>query len=656
MTQDRISPEKRQGCASCVVPSRKNRNEKVVLIFGGEDESQCFSDCWMFEPGSETLVWLGHAPAWFTPRSYHSATYIDGLVWLIGGMNRFTKDPKEQIVADSVWCFDVGTQSFFHIPLKSQQLTVRTAHGACVNPVCPTSILIFGGYGYKESKNLCGSTRKKSKKMCSTKGEWKNDLVLLDTARRVCSVQETKHPPQSRGYMTFDTLGDFCVALFGRSGPNRLVGEGDYIAMYDPRKEDWVEPRVEGTFTAALRHSHRVSAYNDDSIIIYGGNLERNLNSRSQCPPGNDAVSLLRYEQHKKAFSWHSVLFTKGQLCCRFSHVQECLDDSLYIIGGYSTGFDGESRHYPSNIKKIVFGKQEAQECNIGVGEVSIVDVSFIAARIEMEQSKMIEIDRDTHHIEDSMLPEANETAISETEEEHSAWHKTNCMASTLNQVRGQTRSVNFEEELKISDQKWKNASKNCAYWKQVAEEEREKYQNATSLLLRKEAAYADMNILVKDLRNHIGTLESEIKTAKADLQGMVIKIEQTKENMRKDREATYKELRQKLDQRAEQCKQTGEAYKNLKNETDTIIQSLNAENKVLQIDLENIKRQYDCLLNDFNESRRQHGELEQMLSKHHEQQKAKDAHCKELMQQVQHLSNVVDKVHTLMHNMNESN
>ena len=641
MSADVVSPEKRRGCASCVVKNN-DTSENVVLIFGGEDDSRCFRDCWVFEPRSEMLQYLGEAPDTFTPRSYHSATYIDGVVWIIGGMNKFSRDPMEQIVADSVWCYDVERRTYVHIPCVSQHLMIRTAHGSCVMPRCTTKILIFGGYTYQKDLQVCNNDRKSDRRVGNSIGEWKNDLVELDTVSKVCSLVETRHPPPPRGYMTFDAIGDVCVSLFGRS-KRRLVPES--IAIYDPLKSEWVNSVQQYGSVPALRHSHRVSKFQENALIVYGGSLERESCKRRT---EREIVSILTYHKEHKGFSWHCLPFD-GNHRHRFSHIQAFLNNSLHIIGGYST--DGGLREYPSNVGRIMLESPEEDMIqDLDTCTWLITSVYFAPAQVEQESSQDLHSVENTFQLDESVIPETNETVVSETEEHQLRKRRATPCASLQGRSNGQC--INLEQELKISDRKWKNASKECSFWKLLAEEERGKYENASSMLLEKEEEQAHLQSLVRELRIQVKAMESEIRISRIELKDMATELEVTKETMKREREYTYQELKTKLDERAEQCRQMGEAYKKLQDDTENTVSTLRREKQLIQIDFENLKRQNDSLLVDYTESLKKNEQLEQAVTSLEEKQRSREAHYRQLMQQFEAFTNMTGKIHDLMNDM----
>lgn len=75
------------------------------------------------------------------PRSYHSATLVGGEVWICGGSE------ADSVLGD-VFVFNPTTRTFRQPRLRGDlTLLKRTAHDACVHPLRPHCLLLFGGYG-----------------------------------------------------------------------------------------------------------------------------------------------------------------------------------------------------------------------------------------------------------------------------------------------------------------------------------------------------------------------------------------------------------------------------------------------------------------------------------------------------------------------------
>ena len=75
------------------------------------------------------------------PASYQSATLVGDEVWVCGGADIDS-------VSTDVLAFSPATHTFRQPRLRGNlALLRRTAHGACVHPLRPHCLLLFGGYG-----------------------------------------------------------------------------------------------------------------------------------------------------------------------------------------------------------------------------------------------------------------------------------------------------------------------------------------------------------------------------------------------------------------------------------------------------------------------------------------------------------------------------
>lgn len=296
MSGNQKSPATRHGCASCIVPrelverrrksrgnpSKQRESESVLLMFGGEtgrDEPplQLFSDVWMFDPDTLECSYLGDAPQEFTPRSYFTATYVEGAVWLLGGKEDGNIVPGET----TVWKYTVRDASWERVEIEGDAgLTRRTAHGACLSPWDGQTVIVFGGYALREQR-----------------GRWMSDVFEIDTGNG--ASQRTQRSQRgfpsgsprialhkeyadtfARAYMTLDTVGDVCLALFGRHG-SKTVKES---LVYDKNRELKV---IKTSTKVVPRYNHRTSVRSDGTLLACGGDLE-------------GTVALVRYDAMKR--------------------------------------------------------------------------------------------------------------------------------------------------------------------------------------------------------------------------------------------------------------------------------------------------------------------------------------------------------------------
>lgn len=208
--------------------------------------------------------------------SYHTATVINGEVWLCGGGDSsqvcercaadsgrccahsppvpritrqtcppVTKSHVSQVLPD-VLVFNPAMRSWRQAHLQGDvHLLRRTAHGACVHPLRPGSILLMGGYGGPGEDFRCGapawlgvagpgrapdatpspaasSTSARLRLPASTPpplSRYLNDLVEVDTvAGSVRAVRCIGSPPELRAYHAFVACGSRCYCVAGAPG------------------------------------------------------------------------------------------------------------------------------------------------------------------------------------------------------------------------------------------------------------------------------------------------------------------------------------------------------------------------------------------------------------------------------------------------------
>jgi Galactose oxidase, central domain len=271
-----LSAIQRAGCASVTYKDR------FALILGGRYHDTFFLDCWSYDTTSGAINELSTGPKNCHPRAYHTATLIDGIVWVIGG-----SDDDAIHSNDAVWCFDVKTRVWTQPKLKGNlTLLHRTAHGACVHPTLPGCILLFGGYGIiqLQESNAAAAGGGGGKYVASLEPEWLSDLVLVDTrTNTVESVNSKGKAPIPRAYHSFSAVGNLCIALFGRTENKNLVPAQESVAVYDAQFGTWLdmpEKEIKGGIPQ-VRSSHRACSVvvncpgagstGGGGILIFGG-------------------------------------------------------------------------------------------------------------------------------------------------------------------------------------------------------------------------------------------------------------------------------------------------------------------------------------------------------------------------------------------------
>lgn len=83
-------------------------------------------------------------------------------------------------------------------------------------------------------------------------------------------VQPQGTPPTARAYHTFNTMGDKCFVVGGRTTQSTLLARDQVLCMYDVTNKQWVSPgSVSGSFPA--RSSHRGIVVGGNQLVICGG-------------------------------------------------------------------------------------------------------------------------------------------------------------------------------------------------------------------------------------------------------------------------------------------------------------------------------------------------------------------------------------------------
>jgi len=76
--------------------------------------------------------------------------------------------------------------------------------------------------------------------------------------------------PTARAYHTFNTMGNNCFVVGGRTTQNTLLAGDHLVCMYDVATNQWMSPGpVSGTFPA--RSSHRGIVIGGNQLVICGG-------------------------------------------------------------------------------------------------------------------------------------------------------------------------------------------------------------------------------------------------------------------------------------------------------------------------------------------------------------------------------------------------
>ncbi|KAL4445898.1 hypothetical protein ABPG77_009097 [Micractinium sp. CCAP 211/92] len=280
------------------------RRSAFLLVFGGRRGNTLFADVLAHDVARrEWSAWCERWPS--APRSYHTATVIGEEVWLCGGGD------SAQVLPD-VLVFNPATRTWRQAELQGEvHLLKRTAHGACIHPLRPRSILLMGGYGGP--------------------GEdfrYLNDLVEVDTAAgTVRRVQCIGSPPEPRAYHAFVACGSFCYCVAGRTHDSRLVKGKQVLVVWDANTSKWIVPGVvEGELPP--RSSHRMAAV-PGGAVAFGGAVDRGARSAE-----------LHLLTGQGRLSWRACqLGNTGPMpAARGAHAMEIAGGRLYVVGGYGEG------------------------------------------------------------------------------------------------------------------------------------------------------------------------------------------------------------------------------------------------------------------------------------------------------------------------------
>ena len=208
-------------------------------------------------------------------------------------------------------------------------LLLRGAHGACLYPKSNDNILLFGGY-----------TRK------SGHGVWLNDLVLVNTiSNRVQKIDIRGLEPVPRGYHCFTAVGRYCVSTFGRTKNSSLIPQSHALAVFDTETDSWIETKGEGDIPQ-VRSSHRSCLIGGHWIAVFGGIPDSRI-SKDRI----NEMSVIKVTPSSKKFTWKSLQVNSLQeLPGRAAHVQESLQNSIFVVGGYI-----KAGNYAEDIYKFQF-------------------------------------------------------------------------------------------------------------------------------------------------------------------------------------------------------------------------------------------------------------------------------------------------------------
>eukprot|EP00890_Picochlorum_soloecismus_P001852 jgi/Picsp_1/2668/NSC_00898-R1_kelch repeat len=447
----------RAGSASC------SHEEGHFLLFGGNRDKLYFKDCWEYRPEVGKFFFVGEAPRTFSPRAHHTATVINGTVWLIGGVN-------QQSVIRDYWCFDIIKQRWRQPRLKGMpSLLFRCAHAACAHPGKPGSILIFGGYTTKKERGI-----------------WLNDLIEVDTEKNmVREIDSGGSQPAPRGYHSFTRMGNFCISAFGRGADKTLIPRSKCLAILDTLSMTWTETSGNGN-VPIVRYSHRATAFDQEFLLLFGG-IPDSRESKERL----NILSVLRCDG--VSFSWQNFMNSASleSMPGRSAHCQEQYQDTLFIVGGYT-----KSPPYAGQVVKLRLVKTQGR---VGCRDVDAEFPMLSTSSIQIPESELRSAEgqhsgkRQNEHMQEDYS--IRDSQIRKLESDMIKRGKMHAMKAS---------NVDWETEANIADRKWREAAARCSQLEMLAEESKSKADAALQKQITLEKNLAGMNNAVNDIIDQI--------------------------------------------------------------------------------------------------------------------------------------------------------
>eukprot|EP00889_Picochlorum_renovo_P005724 jgi/Picre1/32754/NNA_008099.t1 len=214
----------RRGSASCAV------GDDYILIFGGENGEKCFRDCWKFHVSEKRFEFVGEAPETCSPRSFHTATLIGGVVWLIVGETCLQRRDKSwTMFGILISCRKAGIMLMSRVKRKLWAKTLISKH-KCLAVYDPSTMT------------------------------WLNET-------------SGKGEVPSARYSHVSSCGDLIVIVSGVSWTRLILLEGYSVSVAFRSEEECLhlaQGRVKKTGLIQHRVGH-VQSIIDDTLYIMGG-------------------------------------------------------------------------------------------------------------------------------------------------------------------------------------------------------------------------------------------------------------------------------------------------------------------------------------------------------------------------------------------------
>ncbi|CAG8467955.1 11154_t:CDS:10 [Scutellospora calospora] len=115
-----------------------------IYMFGGMDDERCYNDMWCYDIHDNTWTQLSCVGFIPYPRKYHSATIVDGIIYVFGGVN------SEGQETNDLTSFQISTQRWFMFQNMGPSPSPRYLHTMSATN---EKIFVFGGDSKKSLKS-----------------------------------------------------------------------------------------------------------------------------------------------------------------------------------------------------------------------------------------------------------------------------------------------------------------------------------------------------------------------------------------------------------------------------------------------------------------------------------------------------------------------
>jgi len=259
---------------------------KRIYIFGGycRGAELYYNSLYVFE--SETLTWSKIEPRGNPPdrRCGHSASVVDGKIWIFGGRVKtkkgglFDSEGTGVTYKNDLHCYDPTSNEWYRYEPRGIGPSGRALHAATV---VGRKIYIFGGANSTGHRN-------------DTSGFC--DLYELDIDTMCWTECETHNTPPSPCYGHSATyIGDDRILYFGGKGYQVLSD----IHILHLKTMEWKQYAYAGN-SLVSRWGHSASLH-DTRILIYGGRAAHGYyNTIDIIDTANELIELKPEEQFKE--------------------------------------------------------------------------------------------------------------------------------------------------------------------------------------------------------------------------------------------------------------------------------------------------------------------------------------------------------------------